>query len=229
MKITDKPDSESHGAVSAASAASVASDSTETADAGVKKEPNQSTLLAAYEQHLGALKRFVMRIVRVENDVDDVVQEAFLRAYKSEGEADIRQPKSYLFRVAKHVAINQVRQKINRPTDYIEDSDLSSVVEIDWTLEDEMLAQERLGIHCMAVAALPPRRRKVYLMRKVYGMSHKSIADSLGITVSTVEAHLAKAFKQCHLHVSERDGLKEQSLRAGRDNPPSSKGRGLSS
>lgn len=178
-----------------------------------------SPILGAYEQHLGALKRYVKRMLHVESDVEDVVQEAFLRAYKAEGGADIRQPKSYLFRVAKHVALGQIRQKANRPTDYIEDSDPASILTEAWTLEDEVLAQERLGIHCMAVAALPPKRRKVYLMRKVYGMAHKDIAESLGITISTVEAHLAKAFKECHLHVKVRlaeGGSKAQSTPKGR-------------
>lgn len=165
-----------------------------------------SPLLAAYEQHLSALKRYVLRIIHAENDVEDVVQEAFMRAYKTESNTDIRQPKSYLFRVAKHVALNQIRQRVNRPTDYIEDSDPSSVLTSEWTLEDEVLAQEKLGVHCMAVAALPPRRRKVYLMRKVYGMSQKSIADNLSISVSTVEGHLAKAFKECHVYVKARLG-----------------------
>lgn len=158
------------------------------------------SLLSAYHQHLNALKRYVMRIIHIENDVDDVVQEAFMRAYKTETGGQLQQPKAYLFRVAKHVALNQMRQKINRPTDYLEDTD--TVPGNDATLEDEVLAQERLGIHCAAVAALSPRRRKVYLMRKVYGMSHKDIADSLGITVSTVEAHLVKAYRQCHQHVA---------------------------
>lgn len=171
-----------------------------------KVVPASSSLLEAYENHLSALKRFVMRIIHAENDVDDVVQEAFIRAYKTEADTDIRQPKSYLFRVAKHVALNQIRQKVNRPTDFIEGSDPPNALVEEWTPEDEVLAQERLGIHCTAVAALPPKRRKVYLMRKVYGMSHKSIAESLGITVSTVEAHLAKAFKECHAHVKARSG-----------------------
>lgn len=160
-----------------------------------------SSLLDVYEQHLSALKRYVMRIIHTENDVEDVVQEAFIRAYKTEADTDIQLPKSYLFRVAKHVALNQVRQKVNRPTDFLEDSDLSSVLVEESTPEDEVLAKERLDIHCKAVATLPPRRRQVYLMRKVYGMSHRSIADSLGITVSTVEAHLVKAFKECHAHI----------------------------
>lgn len=173
-------------------------------DNSAKKNRTSSPLLAAYEKHLSALKRYVMRIIHVENDVDDVVQEAFLRAYKSEVKSDIRQPKSFLFRVAKHVALNQVRQNVNRPTDFLEDTDNANTLTSDYTVEDEVLAQERLGIHCMAVAALPPKRRKVYLMRKVYGMSHKDIAQSLGISVSTVEAHLVKAFRQCHNSVKAR-------------------------
>jgi len=163
-----------------------------------------SSVLGAYTQHVSALKRYVMRILHAENDVEDVVQEAFMRAYKSEMHNDIQQPKSYLFRIAKHVALNQVRQKVNRPTDYLEDFEPDSVLVSDWTLEDEVLAQERLGIHCAAVATLPPRRRKVYLMRKVYGMSYKTIASSLGITVSTVEAHLVKAFRQCQTQVKSK-------------------------
>ncbi len=146
-----------------------------------------------------------MRILRVEHDVDDVVQEAFIRAFKTEQRgAEIRQPKSYLFRAAKHVALNHIRQKVTRPTDYLEDAAPADLLLGEWTLEDEMLAQERLGIHCMAVADLPPKRRKVYLMRKVYGMSHKDIAVRLGISVSTVESHLAKAFKHCHQFVVSR-------------------------
>lgn len=179
----------------------------------VDKRPSRkqslSPILSAYEQHLGALKRYILRILHVEHDVDDVMQEAFLRAYQSESKSDVRQPKSYLFRVAKHIALNQIRQKVNRPTDYIEDSDPSSLLLSEWTLEDEVLAQERLGIHCAAIARLPPKRRKVYLMRKVYGMAHKDIAESLGISISTVEAHLTKAFKECHLYVKAHFAAEE--------------------
>lgn len=174
-------------------------------DDHTESEARPVSLLSAYQKHLNALKRSVLRIVNVESDVDDVVQEAFMRAYKAEAKgAAIRQPKSYLFRVARHVALDQLRHKINRPTDFLEDSEPATVLAGEWTVEDEVLAQERLGIHCAAVAALPPRRRKVYLLRKVYGMSHKQIADSLDITVSTVEAHLVKAFRQCHDYVRSR-------------------------
>jgi len=128
-----------------------------------------------------------------------------LRAYDVEKRIKkINQPKSYLFKVAKHLALNQLRQKTRRPTDFLEDFDASDVLASNHTLEDEIIAQEKLGIHCAAVAALPSKCRKVYLMRKVYAMSYKEIATVLGITVSTVESHLEKGFERCEAYVEKR-------------------------
>ena len=129
------------------------------------------------------------------DDVEDVLQEAFRLAYKAENGKEIEQPKSFLFQIAKNVALNQLRQKSRRPTDYLEDSESADVLVSEWTLEDEVIAQQKLEIHCAAVAALPPQCRKVYLMRKVYAMSYKEIAEALEITVSTVESHMEKRLR----------------------------------
>ena len=67
-----------------------------------------------------------------------------------------------------------------------------------------MLAREQLGLRCDAVAALSPQVRRAYLMRKVYGMSYKQIAERLNISNSTVEKHLAKGVLQCESFVRER-------------------------
>lgn len=165
-----------------------------------KQKPSRSAILNVYEMHVGALKRFISSLINSQHDVDDVVQEAFLRAYNAETDKTIDQPKSYLFRIAKNVALNQLRQKTRKPTSYLEDGS-SNVLASEWTLEDELMAQQKLGIHCAAVASLPPKCRKAYLMRKVYGMSYKDIAKSLNITVSTVESHIEKGFVRCDDYV----------------------------
>jgi len=168
-----------------------------------KSQPPKSAVLRAYEAHFSALKRFVTRMLTSHHDVDDVMQEAFLRAYVVDSEKPIEQPKSYLFRVARNVAINQLRQKKRKPTDYLEDIDSSHETVADFTLEDELMAQQKLGIHCAAVSSLPPKCRKVYLLRKVYGMSYKDIAETLNITVSTVETHIEKGFARCDAYVEK--------------------------
>ncbi|OGT82263.1 MAG: hypothetical protein A3J35_00220 [Gammaproteobacteria bacterium RIFCSPLOWO2_02_FULL_52_10] len=158
----------------------------------------------AFTRHQGALKRFISRFLPNSYDIEDVSQETFLRAYTTEKTREIEQPKSFLFRIAKHIALTQLTQKSRQITDYLEDFDDSEVLLIEDTVEDEFLARETLGIHCEAVAGLPPQCRRVYLMRKVYGMSHKEIAGQLGIAVSTVEKHLIKGVKLCDRYVREK-------------------------
>ena len=163
-----------------------------------------SAIQEAFTRHQGALKRFISRFLPNSYDIEDVSQETFLRAYTTEKTREIEQPKSFLFRIAKHIALTQLTQKSRQITDYLEDFDDSEVLLIEDTVEDELLARETLGIHCEAVAGLPPQCRRVYLMRKVYGMSHKEIAGQLGIAVSTVEKHLIKGVKLCDRYVREK-------------------------
>ena len=169
------------------------------------QQKTSSAVLTAYKIHVDALRRFISRFVG-KNDVEDVVQEAFMRAYNAETGKPIDQPKSYLFRIAKHVALNQLRQRSRKPTDYLEDIDSPDVLVNEWTLEDEIMAQQKLGFHCAAVASLPPKCRKVYLLRKVYGMSYKDIAATLKISDSTVEAHISKGYARCDEYVAKRMG-----------------------
>jgi RNA polymerase sigma-70 factor (ECF subfamily) len=201
-----------------------------------KNKHSSSAILGAYMAHFAALKRFIGRFfVSNQHDVDDVVQEAFLRAYKAELNKKIDQPKSYLFRIAKNVALDQLRKNSCRPTDYLEDLDAPNVMESEWTLEDEVMAQQQLGIHCAAVASLPPKCRKVYLMRKVYAMSHKDIAKELNITVSTVETHIERGFNRCadYIEAHMQEGVLDaramdvMAVDAGVDTKSIDKGRSL--
>jgi RNA polymerase sigma-70 factor (ECF subfamily) len=157
----------------------------------------------AFVRHESALKRFIARFMRNAADVEDIAQEAFLRAYSAEQGKPIEQPKSFLFRIAKHVALTELSQKSRQITDRIEGFDDLSVVGTEASIEDEVEARQTLGLHCEAVARLPPQCRHVYLLRKVHGMSHKEIAEQLGIAVSTVEKHLIKGVELCDRFLRE--------------------------
>lgn len=68
------------------------------------------------------------------------------------------------------------------------------------------MADQTIGVHCEAVARLPPKCRRVYLMRKVHGMSHKEIAQHMGITTTTVERHITKGIRDCARYMEEQLG-----------------------
>jgi len=177
-----------------------------TTKAGNRKHSG-SAILKAYKTHYHSLKKFVTKLLKSysHHDVEDIIQEAFLLAYRAENLKSIDQPRAFLFRVAKNVTFNIIRQKSRRSLDYLQNCEASAFLTTA-SLEDEFVAQETLELHCAAIATLPPQCRKIYLMRKVYAMSYKEIAEALGITVSTVESHLEKGFARCQAYVEERRG-----------------------
>jgi RNA polymerase sigma factor (sigma-70 family) len=158
----------------------------------------------AFVEHESAIKRFIAKFLPQPHDIEDVSQEAFLKAYAAEKRRLIAEPKSYLFRIAKHVAISQLRKNARRPTDSIESFDTLEIGADNQSAEDEAIAHQKFGIRCEAVATLSPQVRRAYLMRKVYGMTHKEIAERLGIARSTVEKHLIKGVMLCERYVRER-------------------------
>lgn len=111
------------------------------------RQQKQSAILAVYKTHVDVLKQFIGRIfITNKQDVDDIVQEAFLLAYRAESKKEIEKPKSFLFKIAKNVALSKLRKKSRRPTDYLEDFDTSDVLVTEWTLEEKVMAQQTLGI-----------------------------------------------------------------------------------
>ena len=164
-----------------------------------------SAISASFLEHQSFLKKFLSRYLYNHQDIEDVVQETYLRAYKAEQDKGIEQPKAFLFRIAKNIALTELTKKSRLITNYIADLDDSVVIESDATVEDEVQARQHLGIYCEAVAALPEQCRRVYLLRKVHGLPHKEIAERLGLTVSSIEKHLHKGVLKCRAFVRERE------------------------
>ncbi len=57
--------------------------------------------------------------------------------------------------------------------------------------------QERFLLLCRAVRELPVQCRRAFVLKKVYGMSRKEIADYMGLSESTVQKHIAKGMVMC--------------------------------
>lgn len=161
-------------------------------------------ILEAFVRHHKALRRFISRHMVPISDIDDISQEAFLRAYQAERKKPIEQPKAFLFRIAKNLMLSESGKKSRRITDYIEDFEYTEILAEGENLEDNIMAQQKLGIYCEAVATLTPQCRRAFLLKKVYGMTHKEIASHMGIAVSTVEKHLVKGVRQCDTVIAER-------------------------
>ena len=157
-------------------------------------------------EHNNFLKKFLSRFLTREQDIEDVAQEAYLKAYSAEQDkGEIHQPKAFLFSIAKNLALNELSRKSRQITGYIEECQGELTIKATDSAENEAEANEFLGLYCEAVAALPEKCRHVYLLRKVHGLPHKEIAKRLGISLSSVEKNMRMGVLACSGYLRERD------------------------
>lgn len=162
--------------------------------------PITSKITGIFLQHRVGLRKFLARYLRNDMDLDDVLQDAYLKAYDREKKGDsITNPKAFLFAVARNLALNEVDRQARRINDIIDDClpedypDQLTTAAADLQAE----AHQTLGLYCEAVATLPPKCRQVYLLRKVQGLSHQEIAEHMGISRAAVEKQLVRGMSRC--------------------------------
>lgn len=181
-------------------------------DSKTKARRPLSAVSAAFLENDTFIKRFLARFFSNNQDIEDVAQEAYLRAYVAEQQKEIEQPKAFLFRIAKNVALTQLTKKSKKITDYLEECGPLEVIEYGAAADSEAEAEESLGLYCEAVAALPEKCRQVFLLRKVHGLAHKEIAEHMSLSVSSVEKYLLRGILECRTFVEEREGCKPNRL-----------------
>ena len=161
-----------------------------------------SIIFRTFVENNTFLKKFLSRFITSEQDIEDIVQEVYIKAHRAELTKNIEQPKAFLFRIAKNLALDELNKKSRSVTCYIEDCIASIPIEKTASIESENEAQESLKIHCEAIEQLPEKCKQVYLMRKVQGLKHKEIANQLGISLSSVEKHLKLAGAFCQQYIN---------------------------
>ncbi len=160
------------------------------------REKSLKALVATFIDSHSILTYVVGRITRP-HDIEDIVQETFIRSYEAAGKRPIRHPKSFMLRTARNLALNHVGRHDNKLTDSIEDWSGSDVYLETASMESQFDSNERFLLFCRAVRELPVQCRRVFILKKVYGLGQKEIADFFGISQSTVEKHVAKGLLMC--------------------------------
>ncbi|MBB1291909.1 RNA polymerase sigma factor [Pseudoalteromonas sp. SR44-5] len=168
------------------------------------------TLSTTFIDLSSQLRRFVSRIVQPD-DVEDIVQETFVKSYQADLKQDIKYTRSYMLKTAKHLALNHIAKWDNQHCDSLDTSDDYQQSLRSMQLEDEVTSKERFLLFCRATEQLSQPVRKCFILKKVYGMSQKEIAAQMKLSESTVEKHIAKGLLQSMRYMQQHEQLGEHS------------------
>lgn len=155
----------------------------------------------------GQIARLVMSIVPPK-EVEDIVQETYVRACQVENRDEIRDPRAYLFRTARNLALDHVKRSESRLTvgadmDALTEEGLLRPPDIDPT-HAQVASDEEFALFCEAVRSLPRQCRRAFVLKKVYGYTLKEIMAEMDLGRPTVETHIVNGTKRCVQYLRER-------------------------
>jgi RNA polymerase sigma factor (sigma-70 family) len=140
------------------------------------------------------IRAALMRRGRSSHEADDLVQEAWIRLSAYEREQAVEKPAAFLMRTAFNLSIDAHRMRISHGEEVL----IDEVVLLDEapSAETVLLAKQRVARLGPCLPRLTDKTRQIFLSHRVDGMSYKEIARQHGLSVSTVEKHVAKATLQ---------------------------------
>ena len=157
------------------------------------EESRQRLLLALSQRYRAPLRGFFDKRVRAKADVEDLVQEVFVRLAQRDDLGSIEQIEGYLFQVAANLLRDRGRREAVRGTGSVDPSTVSEESVEVITPERVLQGTEVLDRVIDALHQLPERTRTVFVLQRFEDLSYLQIARRLGLSVSSVEKHMMKA------------------------------------
>lgn len=168
--------------------------------------------------HRAALIDYAAPMVGCRYRAEDIVQDAYLKFSKrlsdagdgtlSAGGEVIDHPVSYLYRIVRNLARDQIKKSRKRHEIPDPTAALEAVAASIATPEQFAVDRDRLRIVDEALSRLPARTRRIFEMHRIEGRTLQEIADHFGISVS--RAHqLAKEALRCATESLHRRGSEE--------------------
>ena len=145
-----------------------------------------------FKTHYASLCRTVFKIVKEKNTSEDIVQDVFVKMWNKREELDISVSiKSYLFRSAINTALNYIGQ--SKKLKLLEEEDFHMWIhkEVEQNIEFNEVEKDIQR----AINGLPPACRTIFVLSRFEELSYKEIADTLELSIKTVENQMGKALK----------------------------------
>ena len=146
---------------------------------------------ALFRHYSPLIYRFAYSYLKARPEAEEIVQDCFLKIWEKREQIHGDVPlKSYLFTVAHHAVLNQLRRQQHHLR-----FQAHNAVQPPGQVGNEADFIELEGIYRTALDKLPPKRREIFELSRQKGLSYPEIAQRLNLSVKTVEAQMTHALK----------------------------------
>ena len=153
--------------------------------------------------HLNAAYNLARWLTRNDTDAEDVVQEAYLRAFKHFRSFDGSNGRPWLLAIVRNTFYTWLQQNRAPERQIPFDEEIHIVEEDHLNPETLLLKKANNQLVRQAIEELPAEFREVIVLRELQGLSYKQIADMTEIPVGTVMSRLARARKRLEQNLSQ--------------------------
>jgi RNA polymerase sigma-70 factor (ECF subfamily) len=167
----------------------------------------EPTRLTEFERtvlpHLDAAYNLARFLMRNDQDAEDVVQEASLRAFRFFENFRGENSRAWFLSIVRNTSFTALKRNRTDESNVVFDEELhsSQVPPLDAGVVLDRV-QDRQTVRA-AIEQLPPEFREAITLRELEGCSYKEIADVAGVPVGTVMSRLARARRQLQLILSK--------------------------
>ncbi|MBL8685446.1 MAG: sigma-70 family RNA polymerase sigma factor [Myxococcales bacterium] len=168
---------------------------------------DHDALIALYDRYGATLFSLALRVVRSRSDAEDIVQDAFVRAWREAPSFDRTRGSAatWLATLTRNRAIDHLRAK-GRKARREDAHEIESAIDDErrsQTPEGDAARAERAEAVHKAIEALSPEQREALELAYFGGLSHSEIAEELGLPLGTVKTRLLTAAKRLRAALAE--------------------------
>lgn len=153
-------------------------------------EGDEDAFCELYAAYKNRLIFFAMRFLKSREYAEDIFQDAFTVIWQ--GRRFINPDasfSSYLYTIVRNRILNQLRDLENQTK--LKEQILEQAVDYSNDTNNSILANDLRGLIARAMQQLTARQREIFEMSREQDMSHREIAEALGISVYTVQEHIS--------------------------------------
>ncbi|MGA9116131.1 MAG: sigma-70 family RNA polymerase sigma factor [Bacteroidota bacterium] len=163
------------------------------------------------EKYHDAIRSFIHRMIHDRTQVEDLTQEAFIKAFGSLRSFNEEFAFStWLYKIATNNCIDYIRKRrlptlsMDRPAEGRGGDAPMEIPDETYGADGELLRSQRSALLSRAIDALPPKYRRVILLRHVEEKSYEEIARELQLPIGTVKAHIFRARELLYRRLKRR-------------------------